>query len=199
MSGNTETTYREVITQTVAETASLIATFNALLAIARAESGVLRQEMEDLDPAELVGNVIELFAPAAEDSAIVLSSALESGLRIRAHRALLSQAVSNLLDNAIKYGRQRITVRTATCGETVAISLADSGPGIPMADRDKVLERFYRADASRSSPGSGLGLSLVRAVARLHDAALTIEDNCPGVIATLTFPTARAERSRIDP
>ena len=127
------------------------------------------------------------------------SSALGSGMRICAHRALLSQAVSNLLDNAIKYGRRRITVRTAARGETVAISVADSGPGIPMADRDKVLERFYRADASRSSPGSGLGLSLVRAVARLHDAALTIEDNCPGVIATLTFPTARAERRRIDP
>lgn len=189
----TEPDYRDLLAQTVEEIDSLIATFNALLAIARAESGALHQEMEYLDPAELVGEVIELFAPAAEDSGIDLSGELEPGLRIRAHRALLSQAISNLLDNAIKYGRQRISVRVVARDGTAVLSVADAGPGIPAADREKVLERFYRADTSRSNPGSGLGLSLVRAVARLHDAQLTIDDNRPGVIATLIFALSRGE------
>ncbi|NQV80169.1 MAG: HAMP domain-containing protein [Alphaproteobacteria bacterium] len=183
----TDATHRVILEQTVAEADALIATFNALLAIARAESGMLRQEMETIDLATLVGNIIELFTPAAEDSGITVSTDLEPGLPIRAHRALLSQAISNLLDNAIKYGGERIAVRVSTRDAGVVLSVADEGPGIAAADRENVLERFHRLDASRSSPGSGLGLSLVRAVARLHDAQLVLGDNKPGLIVTLTF------------
>jgi signal transduction histidine kinase len=180
--------YRTVLDQTVAEAGTLIETFNALLAIARAESGLLRREMEPLDPAQLIRDVVELFEPAAEDTGIRITTDLGNGLSLRAHRALLSQAISNLLDNAIKYGANTIAVSAFRSEEGIVVRIADSGPGIAPEDREKVLERFHRLDASRSSPGSGLGLSLVRAVARLHDGNLALEDNAPGLAVTLTFP-----------
>ena len=190
MEENDEAAYREVLERTVAEAAALIDTFNALLAIARAESGLLRREMEALDPAPLLRDVIDLFAPAAEDAGMRIESDLETGLSLRAHRALLSQAVSNLLDNAIKHGAGTIEVALRRQAGQIEIRVADAGAGIAAADREKVLDRFHRLDASRSSPGSGLGLSLVRAVAGLHDAALSLDDAAPGLAVTLRFAAA---------
>lgn len=188
MEHHDETAYRDVLTRTVAEAGELVTTFNALLAIARAESGLLRREMETLDPAPLCRDVIDLFAPAAEEAGIAVVGDLTDDTHIRAHRALLSQALSNLLDNAIKYGKTRIEVSVRPTAYGTALRVADAGPGVPEADRERVLERFHRLDASRTSPGSGLGLSLVHAVARLHDATLTLDDNRPGLAVTLTFP-----------
>lgn len=192
MEKHDEEAYREVLERTVTEAGDLVTTFNALLAIARAESGLLRREMERLDPAPLCRDVIELFEPAAEDAGIAIVSELGDGTRIEAHRALLSQAISNLLDNAVKYGKDAIYVSVRETAEGVALRVADGGPGIAPEDRERVLERFHRLDTSRSSPGSGLGLSLVHAVARLHDATMSLEDNAPGLAVTLTFPKVQS-------
>ncbi len=188
METHDEAAYREVLEQTVADAGNLVATFNALLAIARAESGLLRREMENLDPAPMLRDIIDLFEPAAEDAGIRIDSDLAAAITIRAHRALLSQAISNLLDNAIKHGAGRIMVSLRQTAEAVEIRVADTGPGIAEADRARVLERFHRLDASRTSPGSGLGLSLVRAVAGLHEATLSLDDAAPGLAVSLRFP-----------
>lgn len=173
----------------VAETDRLIATFNALLLIAEAEAGVVREAMTLVDLPGVVEGLAELYAPVAEEKSIALEVFAGAPVQIEANRSLVSQALANLVDNAIKYtppgGRIRITVQEVPNG--IALCVADTGPGIPDADRARVLDRFVRLEASRSSPGSGLGLSMVAAVARLHDAQFELSDNGPGLKATLVF------------
>lgn len=181
----------------IAETDGLIATFNALLLIAEAEAGAAREAMENLDLREIVEGVTELYAPLADEKQISLEVTPSGAAVIRGNKTLSSQALANLIDNAIKYtppgGRVRVSIEERP--EGVALSVADTGPGIPAADRIRALERFVRLEASRNSPGTGLGLSLVAAVARLHDADLMLDDNKPGLIATLLFPLKRSSRS----
>lgn len=179
----------------VAETDRLIGTFNALLLIAEAEAGVAREAMISVDLPGLVEGVAELYAPLAEEKNIAFELAPCGAVSITGNKSLISQALANMIDNAIKYtppgGAVRVGVEDTPAG--VALFAADTGPGIPASDRARVLERFVRLEASRNSPGTGLGLSLVAAVARLHDARLELSDNAPGLKVSLVFP-GRANR-----
>ncbi len=174
----------------VGDTDRLIQTFNALLLIAEAEAGAVREASERVDPPHVIEGVAELYEPLAEEKGLVLEIAPGRTASIRGNVRLISQALANLVDNAIKYtpegGRIRIAAEDRPQG--VALSVADSGPGIPPAERARVLERFVRLEESRNSPGTGLGLSLVAAVARMHEARLELADNGPGLKATLIFP-----------
>lgn len=184
----------------IAEADHLMATFNALLLIAEAEAGVAREAMTELSLAPIVEGVVELYGPVAEEKQITLIALPgSSSTLIEGNRSLISQALANLVDNAIKYTPEggRITVQAAETPAGAELSVADTGPGIPEADRERVLDRFVRLEASRNSPGTGLGLSLVAAVARLHDATLTLDDNKPGLKTTLLFPLRRRRASAV--
>ncbi len=192
--------YRAALEETIREADGILATFNALLDIAVAESGAIHEKMQPIDLGLLARDLGELYAPAAEDAGLTLTVEAADGIVLPGHHHLLSQAVSNLIDNAIKYtpagGRVRIEVTTGDTG-TAILSVADSGPGVPAADRDRIQQRFVRLDQSRSRPGAGLGLSLVAAVARLHHARLTLDDARPGLRASLVFdPPAGPPRPR---
>lgn len=189
----------EGIDEAITDAEELLGAFNALLRIARVESGSRRAAFADLDPVVLLHDVAELYEPLAADKEQQLrvspaqpqAGAGEPGVgRIHGDRDLLFQALANLLDNAIKYtpagGHIQLTAAPARGG--VVLGVADSGPGIPPELRGKVLQRFYRVDASRSAPGHGLGLSLVQAVAQLHGARLRLEDAGPGLRVLLQLP-----------
>ncbi len=180
---------RQAIEDAIDQAASIIATFNALLTIAQAEAQAARGGFERLDLGVLVNDAAELYEPLAEDKDITLTLNTAPGVLVPGNRHLLSQAVANLLDNAVKYtpqgGRIAVDVRSGPQGEVIRVE--DSGPGIPREERENVLGRFYRLDQSRNTPGSGLGLSLVAAVARLHGARLLLEDNGPGLAVSMIF------------
>jgi signal transduction histidine kinase len=191
---------RELLEDTLRDAEGLIETFNALLAIARAEAGAQHGDWERLDLAELARDVAELYEPLAEEGEITLRLEARAGAVIQGHRQLVAQAIANVADNAIKYTPAGGTVTIATTTQPApSVTVTDSGPGIPPDQRDRAKQRFVRLDAQRSTPGSGLGLSLVDAVAKLHDAKLTLADNAPGLRVTLTFkpvPATRAEPAR---
>jgi len=174
----------------VGDTDRLIATFNALLLIAEAEAGAVREAMARVDLPHVIEGVAELYEPLAEEKGLSVEIAPGRTASIRGNVRLISQALANLVDNAIKYTPQggRITIAAEDRPNGVALSVADTGPGIPPAERNRVLERFVRLEESRNSPGTGLGLSLVAAVARMHEARLELADNSPGLKAILIFP-----------
>jgi signal transduction histidine kinase len=184
--------YRAALQDTVAEVEALLNTFNALLSIAELDAGAAHPKLEPLDFGRLIADVAELYAPVAEERGLFFSVRAPDGLQVRGERHLLSQALSNLVDNAIKYTPQggTVTVSARHEGTHCEAVIADSGPGIPDADRERVQDRFVRLEASRHQPGSGLGLSLVRAVARVHGGALRLEDNAPGLRTVLALPAA---------
>jgi len=184
--------YREGLERTIEKSDELIKTFNALLLIARLEAGPLEESVETFDLGHFVEDVSELYTPAAEEAGFGLSIEAEAGVRVRANRQLIGQAVANLIDNAIKYSRggepgSAITVRAYRLAEGAAVSVGDHGPGISTSDRERVLKRFVRLEASRTKPGTGLGLSLVAAVARLHHGEVQLEDNHPGLKVVLVL------------
>ena len=201
----TEPEYRTALEQTIEESDGLIRTFNALLMIARAESGQARGNMDDFDAADVARGIHELYEPLAEDGGMRLQVKTESVL-LYGNRELISQALANLVENAIKYGkpipaalpaahavaadpgRDDILIEARREGDKVLLSVTDHGPGIPLADRKHAVERFVRLEASRTQPGSGLGLSLASAVATLHGGELRLDDAHPGLIATLAIP-----------
>ena len=191
--------YRAALEATIAESDDLIRTFNALLMIARAESGQARDNMTEFDAAEIARDVGELYEPLADEKGITLTVDAPAAAPVRGNRELVSQALANLIDNAIKYAGpngqvngvpSEIVVKAGNDGERIALSVADRGPGIAEADRGRVVERFVRLEQSRSAPGSGLGLSLAAAVARLHGGELKLEDNHPGLRSTIALPRA---------
>lgn len=183
---------REAMQETIEESDTILATFNALLSIALAESGVPREQFERVDLAAIARDALDLYAPLAEDKSQTLEAEIQDGAEISGNRQLLLQALINLIDNAIKYTPSggRIRLEVAPTKDKRIVAVADDGPGIPAESRDAVLERFARLDASRETPGSGLGLSLVGAVARLHGAELRLEDNRPGLKVSLVFEAA---------
>jgi signal transduction histidine kinase len=192
--------YRDGLSKTIEEADELIRTFNSLLLIARLEAGAAAENMALVDPAAVIADVAELYEPVAEQAGLRLEVATHDGLQILANRELISQAVANLVDNAIKYsadskaGQLAVRIGLDRAGENVEITVADSGPGIAPNDRPRALQRFVRLEKSRSQPGSGLGLSLVAAVARLHGGSIRLEDNAPGLKAILVLPShSRAE------
>ena len=191
--------YRAALEATIAESDDLIRTFDALLMIARAESGQARDNMTEFDAAEIARDVGELYEPLADEKGIALTVDAPAAAPVRGNRELVSQALANLIDNAIKYAGPNgklngapaeIVVKAGDDGERIALSVADRGPGIAEADRGRVVERFVRLEQSRSEPGSGLGLSLAAAVARLHGGELKLEDNHPGLRSTIALPRA---------
>ena len=192
--------YRAALESTIAESDDLIRTFDALLMIARAESGQARGNMDEFDAAEIARDVGELYEPLAEQKGLVLKIDAPAPAAVRGNRELVSQALANLVDNAIKYAgpnaskingaAAEILVKAGADGERITLSVADRGPGIPEADRGRVVERFVRLEQSRSEPGSGLGLSLASAVARLHGGELRLEDNRPGLRSIIALPRA---------
>ncbi|HEV7984709.1 MAG TPA: ATP-binding protein [Steroidobacteraceae bacterium] len=174
----------------VADVDRVIRLFNALLRLAEIDSGMRRSGFIALDMAEVAANAVEFYQPAAELKNCTLSVSSNGPSPVRGDPVLLAQALGNLIDNALKYtpegGSIRVEVRRGL-SHSVGVTVADTGPGIPDAERPKVIERFYRGDASRGTPGVGLGLSLVDAVARLHGSALQLEDNHPGLRAVMVL------------
>ena len=202
--GREEGDYRAALEATIEESDELIRTFNALLMIARAESRPCRAPMIEFDAAEIARDVGELYEPLADEKGLALRIEAPAPVPMRGNRELVSQALANLVDNAIKYAgrgacrgqrtrRRRSSSRARSEGDRVLLSVADHGPGIPEADRGRVVERFVRLEQSRSEPGSGLGLSLVSAVAHLHGGELRLEDNGPGLRADAGAAARRAQ------
>jgi len=201
--------YRAALEGTIEESDGLIRTFNALLMIARAESGQARDNMTDFDAAEVAHGIHELYEPLAEDKGMTLAVAAENAT-IHGNRELISQALANLVENAIKYGKpydagnaggtekpSDILIEARREGDHVLLSVTDHGPGIPEADRQRAIERFVRLEASRTQPGSGLGLSLASAVATLHGGDLRLADSQPGLRVTLVIPSRGLEQKSV--
>jgi signal transduction histidine kinase len=208
-SGN-EVEYRAALERTIEESDGLIRTFNALLMIARAESGQARGNMDDFDAAEVAAGIHELYEPLAEDDGMSLHVKTASS-PLHGNRELISQALANLVENAIKHGKpvvrpidpeavaatKEILIEARREGDAILLSVTDRGPGIPEADRKHAVERFVRLEASRTLPGSGLGLSLASAVATLHGGELRLGDAHPGLVATLVIPARASAADRL--
>ena len=209
-----EAEYRGALERTIEESDGLIRTFNALLMIARAESGQARGNMDDFDAADVANGIHELYEPLAEDDGMTLR-VKTSSTPLHGNRELISQALANLVENAIKYGKPVATAQPLSAGavaaadsrdiliearrdgDSVLLSVTDHGPGIPEADRKHAVERFVRLEASRTQPGSGLGLSLASAVATLHGGELRLADAHPGLTATLAIPATAVTGDRL--
>lgn len=196
--GGSEAEHRAALEATIEESDRLIQTFNALLMIARAEAGQARDLMGEFDAAEVARDVGDLYEPVAEDAGLTLTVESTPTAPLKGSRELISQALANLVDNAIKYAApascsgpadgRSITVSAGERGDEVLLTVSDRGPGIPLADRRRAVERFVRLETSRTQPGSGLGLSLAAAVARLHGGELRLDDNNPGLKVTIALP-----------
>lgn len=190
--------YRASLEATIEDADQMIRTFNALLMIARSEAGSSDAAFTRIDPAEIAGDVVELYEPLAEEAGVEFRTDFAAGLRLRGNRELIGQALANLVDNALKYATVNnpapcvdLVVRGSE--EAVLCEVHDNGPGIPEEERHRVTERFFRLDESRSLPGAGLGLSLVSAVASLHGGTLTLEEAREGgVKAILSLPVEGA-------
>ena len=192
--------YAEALERSISEADELLGTFNALLLIARAEAGAARDGMAWVDLSSLAQDAAELYEPVAEEAGLAFDVDIEPGLEYRGHRELLAQTIANLLDNAIKHaggeaGGSAIRLSVKSRGMLGAeVIVADDGPGVAIDDRERVLRRFVRLEQSRNTPGSGLGLSLVSAVTRLHGGDLRLEDNRPGLRVVISL--ARRARRR---
>ncbi len=188
----------EALGSVIEEADTLIQTFDALLSIARLEAGSRSESFGPLNICALTRDVADLYEPAAEERGLSLKLSCIGDVMIAGEKHLIGQALANLLDNAIKYAapgakagenaqEASVEIGLEDKGDAVDIVISDNGPGVPAADRERVLQRFVRLQPSRSIPGSGLGLSLVAAVARLHDGAVALEDNEPGLRVRLTL------------
>jgi signal transduction histidine kinase len=189
---------RLALDHVIEEADNLIKLFNALLMIARAEAGGAYDQGDRLDLSAIARDVAELYEPLAEEVGLTVQVQADTPIEIRGSRELLGQALANLIDNAIKYSAytegddqgpaRDIVVAVERKKDVVELSIADRGPGIAEADRGRVLDRFVRLETSRTRPGSGLGLSLAAAIARLHHGALKLEDNTPGLRVVFSLP-----------
>ncbi len=200
--GGDAAAYRAALEKTIEESDSLIKIFNALLLIARAEAGDDVEALHSFDLGEVAKSVAELYEPIAEEEGVLLKVEAEGKLRVRGNRELIGQTLANLVDNALKYGAPKeraaaqvkpyVVISARRVGGLVALTVADRGPGIAAADRARVLDRFVRLEGSRSRPGSGLGLSLAAAVARMHGGSVELEDNKPGLRVRVVLPAEPA-------
>jgi len=196
--GGDAAAYRAALEKTIEESDSLIKIFNALLLIARAEAGANLEGLQPFDVGEAARSVAELYEPIAEEEGVALKVETEGRLIVRGNRELIGQTIANLVDNALKYGAPRegglaavrpdVVISARRAGASVALTVADRGPGVAAEDRARVLDRFVRLEGSRSRPGSGLGLSLAAAVARMHGGTVELEDNAPGLLVRVTLP-----------
>ncbi|WP_322786498.1 sensor histidine kinase [Afifella pfennigii] len=184
---------KDTLAATLEDADQLIRTFDALLMIARTEAGSSGLAFAKTDAAAIVADMVELYEPVAEEAGVTLAAEPQEGpVAFIGNRELVSQAIANLVDNAIKHASEveepRVTISLCRVEGALEVAVSDNGPGIPEADRARVVERFVRLDESRSRPGFGLGLSLVAAVAKLHEGHLRLEDAAPGLRAVLVLP-----------
>lgn len=194
--------YREGLEHTIEKADELIKTFNSLLLVARLEAGALEENAERFDVGRAVRDVAELYEPVADERGMALAVNVEAGPQLTGNRQLVVQAVANLIENAIKYSGKPARAETGAAisidlrnrADAIDIAVADNGPGIAPEDRERVLKRFVRLEKSRTEPGTGLGLSLVQAVARLHGGSVHLEDNRPGLRVVLTLPKRSDDR-----
>jgi signal transduction histidine kinase len=191
---------RQAIERAIGESDQLLRTFSALLAIADAEVGASRIERQPVELGELARDVVELYEPLADERGVSFALEAEEPATVEGDRQLLFQLLANLLDNAIKYGADggRVDIKVRRVDGKPEIVVADRGAGIPEKDRERVLDRFVRLDESRTTPGIGLGLPLVKAIAHLHNAELELGDNAPGLLVRVRFPAA-AEDGKAEP
>ena len=195
-SARTDADYRAALEATIAESDQLIRTFNAILMISRLEAGYSAEQTETIDLTQVVADVVELYEPLAEESGVALETSIDGNLTVNGNRELLAQALSNVVDNAIKYSagdaeKPLVRVTATRTGEDVQIEISDNGPGIAPEDRARATERFVRLEKSRSQPGSGLGLSLAKAVMGFHRGSLALGDAEPGLRVTMKIPAQR--------
>ncbi len=182
--------YKAAVERAVNETDAILETFSAILRIAQIESGSRRAGFRKIDLSSIVSDVAQSFAPTAEEQNRTLLSEIEGGLQIVGDRELIAQLTVNLVDNAIRHTPEgaKIWLRLFSKNAAVFLEVCDNGIGVPQSERDKIFHRFYRGEASRTTPGNGLGLSLVSAVASLHYAAIAVFDNAPGLKIQVKFP-----------
>lgn len=189
--------YRAALEDIIGESDQLIRTFNAILMISRLEAGYSSENLENMPVAPILRDVAEMYEPVAEDASVSLTLGELEETALHINRELVGQTISNLVDNAVKYAgkyasdEERVATVTLSMErdpQWVRIVVADNGPGIPEDKREQATERFVRLEESRTQPGSGLGLSLAKAVMKLHGGALRLEGNDPGLRAVLEFP-----------
>ena len=174
----------------LAETDIIMRMLSMLIEISRSEA-VSRERFTRVDPAALIEEIGELYEPVAEDAGVHLSVAIEGEPRALAlHRELMTQALTNLIDNALRHAAagRAIVLRLVQERGALVFQVEDRGPGIAAADRAQALRRFGRLDSARTTPGAGLGLSLIQAVAQLHDGSFELDDNAPGLVARISVP-----------
>jgi len=182
---------RVAIEELITDLDSITATFDALLNITQIEAGARRCRFQSVDLERVVDDVFELYAPVAEDAGHALKSVKKSGgpFLVLGDAELLTQLIANLIENSVCHTPVGTTLglQLERLGGTLRLTVSDNGPGIPEHEREKVFQRLYRVERARTSPGSGLGLSLVHAIAELHNARIALEDNKPGVRAIVVF------------
>ena len=185
---------RAAIERATADLDGIVAVFQALLRIAEIEAGSRRSAFARFDLAPLLAEVAELYGAVAEERGIVLEVDTPEAVPAYGDKAMIQQAIANLVDNAVKFSPEGGTVRLSVSVSTkIFVAVSDQGPGIAACEREKATDRFYRGESARSTPGSGLGLSLVLAVAHLHGGELRLEDNQPGLRAVLGLPLPEDE------
>jgi len=186
--------YRQALEGTIAESDQLIKTFNAILMISRLEAGYSSESTSPVDLAATVSDVVELYEPVAEEAGVALETTVPEAVSIDGNRELIGQALSNIVDNAIKYSTgaaeaPKVRVALERAGNEVKLTVSDNGHGIPDdADRARATERFVRLEKSRSQPGSGLGLSLAKAIMTFHNGRLDLLPANPGLSVVMSFP-----------
>ena len=192
--------YQKIQQEAIQDIDDIIQTFNSLLNIAQAESGKHDQDWVEIDLKPFLEELAELYSIAAEEAGISFKSNVKSNFVILGESHLLAQTFTNLLDNAIKFTPKggRIDIDTEFNASQATITISDTGPGIPAGRREEVFERFTRLDNARSTPGNGLGLSLVKAVLERHHAEISLEDNTPGLKVRLTFKAPPSQQKNSD-
>jgi signal transduction histidine kinase len=180
----------QVIADAITRVDGILSLFAAILRISEVESGEIRRLFKPVDLSALVTDLAESYAPAVREAGRALSWTIAPGLAVTGDRELIAQAVTNLLENAQRHTPPgtEIHIHLAESGKSTQISVADTGPGVAPADRDRIARRFIRLESSRTRAGHGLGLNLVAAVARLHRGHLRFADNAPGLVAEIDLP-----------
>ena len=182
--------YQAAVERAIAGTDAILDTFAGILRIAQIESGSRRAGFRRMALSTIIAGVTQTFAPTAEDQGRVLAAHIDPGIEIDGDGELITQLAANLIDNAIRHTPKgaNIWVRLSATGRGALLEVADNGAGVPTAERERIFERFYRCERSRSTAGNGLGLSLVSAVANLHRATISVLDNAPGLKVRVQFP-----------
>lgn len=191
MKPRTPAEYENTIDTAIEDTDTILKTFEAMLRIAQIESGTPREYFSEVSLNEIGENIVDAFAAVAEDEGKHLSALVDQNIKLYGDQELITQMLANLVENSLHHtpNGTRIEFRIDLSEHKPRITVSDDGPGIPASERDHVFRHFYRLDASRSTPGNGIGLSFVGAVVKLHNATISLEDNSPGLRVVIVFRT----------